>query len=647
MSGVDHGGTDMSRHDRDPEPRESVSRRRLLAATGTATIVGLAGCSQGGDSNASPTATETPTGPGTPTGTATDTASPTATPVPCDDPETLTPADVESGGTVSAGCYRAEKVLTVESGTLTLEAGVVIQFTSNTGIEIEADGALRASGTGSKPVVLTATDETRGFWKGLYFDNSTSSDNVLEGTVVEYAGGESWNVNWESGAITTRKAQLALDGCVLRENGTAGLRVRKLADQLALSNTRFEANALPAWVHSSVAGAFSPDNTFSGNDTSAVRLGSDGADPVRSEQTWQHPGVPYHVTKHVELEAPVTVTEGATFRFSQGKGLSVLREGRLTVTGSEDAPVRFTGREAVRGAWKGLRYETSKSTDNVLDHAIVEYAGDSAWNPNHDPAGIFARGDAVALTVRNTTIRENATMGLAATGPKADLTIERTAFEANDAPLLLQANLVDGIAPSNGIGGNDEDFVFVSDLGFGGARSTVTDPATWAALGVPYRPKVDVFVEAPMEVAPGAAFQFEQDRGIRVRGDGRLRAAGEQTDPIVFAGVEGISGFWKGISFTNSLSEDNVLEYVSIANGGSSEWVGGAKPDRANLMVAGGGNAAAVTVSDSTISGSGKYGIAIGNDEARVMRCDNVTFENNSGPDTYNLESKAPISNCQ
>lgn len=637
----------MLRHNQDPETGTgtAVSRRQLLAAAGTTTVLGLAGCSQGGDSNTSPTATGTATD--TPTPSATDTPSPTATPIPCDDPETLTPSDVESGGTVSAGCYRAEQTLAVESGTLTLEAGVVIQFTSNTGIVVGPDGALRASGTGSTPVVLTATDETRGFWKGLYFDNSTSSDNVLEGTVVEYAGGESWNVNWESGAITTRKAQLALDGCLLRENGTAGLRVRKLADELALSNTRFEANALPAWVHASVAGAFSPDNAFADNDTSAVRLGSDGADPVRSEATWQHPGVPYHVTKHVELEAPVTVTEGATFRFSQGKGLSVLREGRLTVTGSEDAPVRFTGREAVRGAWKGLRYETSKSTDNVLDHAIVEYAGDSAWNPNHEPAGIFARGNAIALTVRNVTFRENATMGLAATGPKADLTVERTAFEANDAPLLLQANLVDGIAPSNAFGGNDEPFVFVSDLGFGGAGSTVTDSATWPALDVPYRPKVNVFVEAPLEIAPGAEFQFEQNRGIRVRGDGRLRAAGEQTDPITFAGVEGISGFWKGISFVNSLSEDNVLEQVVIANGGSSEWVGGAKPDRANLMVAGGGNAAAVTVSDSTISGSGKYGIAIGNDEARVMRCDNVSFENNGGPDTYNLESKGPIASCQ
>ncbi|WP_254830184.1 translocation/assembly module TamB [Haloglomus salinum] len=625
----------------------SVSRRRLLAAAaGAAATTGLAGCSQGNDAD-SPTSTPTATGTGTDTSTATDTPSPTATLPSCDDPEPLTPADVESGGTVSEGCYRAEKTLTVESGTLTLEAGVVIQFTSNTGLVVESDGVVRAQGSGSKPVVLTATDETRGFWKGLYLDNSTSSDNALEHTVVEYAGGESWNVNWESGAITTRKARLALDGCVLRENAAAGLRVRKLADQLSLSNTRFEANALPAWVHSSVAGAFSPDNAFVDNDTSAIRLGSDGADPVRSEQTWQHPGVPYHVIKHVELEAPVTVTEGATFRFSQGKGLSVIREGRLTVTGSEDAPVRFTGREAVRGAWKGLRYETSKSTDNVLDRAIVEYAGDSAWNPNHEPAGIFARGNAIALTVRNTTIRENATMGLAATGPKANLTVERTAFEANDAPLLVQANLVDGIAPSNAIGGNDEPFVFVSDLGFGGAGSTVVDPATWAALDVPYRPKVNVFIEAPVEIAPGTAFQFEQDRGIRVRGDGRLRAAGAQTDPITFAGVEGISGFWKGLSFVNSLSTDNVLQNVVIENGGSSEWVGGAAPDRANLMVEGGGDAAAVTVSDSTIAGSGKYGIAIGDDEARVMSCDNVAFENNSDADTYNLDTKAPISNCQ
>jgi hypothetical protein len=134
---------------------------------------------------------------------------------------------------------------------------------------------------------------------------------------------------------------------------------------------------------------------------------------------------------------------------------------------------------------------------------------------------------------------------------------------------------------------------------------------------------------------------------MRVRDGGRLQATGTADGVIRFAGVEDISGFWRGLSFVNSLSDDNVLEQVVIENGGSSEWVGGAKPDRANLMVAGGGNAAAVTISDSTISGSGKYGIAIGNDEARVMRCDNVAFEENSGPDTYNLESKGPIASCR
>ncbi len=582
----------------------------------------------------------------TATGSDTATASPTVALPSCDDPTALTKSDVESGGTISAGCYRADGILEIESGTLTLEAGVVIRFTSNKGIRIGAEGRLRTKGSESKPVVLTGTEESRGYWKGLFFDRSQSTDNFLEKTLIQYAGGGSWNPNWKNGAISSIKSTLALDGVTLRENARYALRVRKLADELSVSNTTFESNDLPAWVHASVADALGPDNAFVDNDTNAIRLGSDGTDRITAETTLRNPGIPFHVTKHIELEAPVRVAPGVTFKFDQGKGLSVLQGGELAAKGTVDDTVRFTGRAEVRGAWKGLRYESARSADNVLEYVEVEYGGDSAWNPNHSPTGIFLRGETPRLTVRDSTIRGHESMGLTATAAKADLTIDSCSFEANAAPLLVPANLVGGIAPTNSFTRNDASYVFVGDPGFGGVGTTVLEPATWSYQGVPYRPTVNVFVEAPLTVEPGTQFEFEQDKGMRVRGDGRLSAEATADEPIEFSGTEAISGFWRGLSFSNSLSADNVLRNVIIEYGGSSEWVGGAKPDVANLMVAGGDKAAAVTISDSTLRESGKFGIAIGNGEARIMDCSGLTFENNADQATINLETKEPISSC-
>ena len=50
---------------------------------------------------------------------------------------------------------------------------------------------------------------------------------------------------------------------------------------------------------------------------------------------------------------------------------------------------------------------------------------------------------------------------------------------------------------------------------------------------------------------------------------------------------------------------------------------------------------------DTTVRGSGKYGIAIGNGDARVVGCQNVAFEDNVEADSYNPETGAPIASCR
>jgi hypothetical protein len=438
----------------DDPPGPAVARRDVLAGTGALAIGAIAGCSQ--SDNSADDTEEQPTETSSPQATS---AGTTTVGTSCDSPTTLSPSDVEGGGTVSAGCYRAEKTLTVGSGTLTLEPGVVIQFTQNRGLEIEGDGRIRASGTAEAPVVLTGTEADRGFWKGL-------------------------------------------------------------------------------------------------------------------------------------------------------------------------------------------RIENSNSTDNRLEHTVVEYAGASAWNPNYDPAGIFVRGDITTLSLRRSTIRGNATMGLTVTQSGADLALERVSFEDNEAPLYIPANHVGSIGSGTAFEGNDEGFVYLGEPS-GAGGTTVADAASWPALAVPYRPRIDVEVEAPVEVTPGATFLFEQNQGMQIRGEGRLTADAGGGDPITFSGTEDITGFWKGLFFSNSLSSDNVLRNTVIENGGSTETEGGGANDVANLYLDGGGRAAGVAVSDSTVRGSGGYGIAIRNSDARLLACDGLAFENNAGADTYNLESKTAITACQ
>ncbi|MDZ7731476.1 MAG: hypothetical protein U5K37_12045 [Natrialbaceae archaeon] len=338
----------------------------------------------------------------------------------------------------------------------------------------------------------------------------------------------------------------------------------------------------------------------------------------------------------------LSIDAGVLIEFAAEAGIDVRSGGSLQTNGTASAPVVLTGSEDVRASWRGVRFKNSRSDQNMLDHTIIEYAGDSQWHgADRSKAGLFLESGVTAV-IRNVTIKQNAKMGLTATGEQADLTIESVSFEGNEAPLWLEANLVGALDASNAFSNNDDAYVY---LGFGHSTTDVTDEATWPALGLPYRPTRNVSVAAPVELQPGTTIEFEQDVGMRVHHDGRLIAEGTGEDPIVFTGIEDISGFWQGLYFINSLSTDNSLEHVVIENGGSSRWHGG-ENSVGNLFLRGGDKAAAVSITQSTIRGSGKYGISM-EGGARVQGCGGMVFENNTGADTYNDETGGPIASCQ
>ncbi|MEL6183416.1 MAG: hypothetical protein AAFU79_02245, partial [Myxococcota bacterium] len=112
----------------------------------------------------------------------------------------LTRDDVDTGGSLAAGCYLAEEDLRVSSGTLSLAAGVRIEFAQDVGLSVEMGGALRAAGTVMEPVVLTGVRTGRGAWQGLRFDNTASGENRLVGALIENGGGSAWDGGSDSQA---------------------------------------------------------------------------------------------------------------------------------------------------------------------------------------------------------------------------------------------------------------------------------------------------------------------------------------------------------------------------------------------------------------------------------------------------------------
>ncbi|MCF6345291.1 MAG: carboxypeptidase regulatory-like domain-containing protein [Thiomicrorhabdus sp.] len=71
---------------------------------------------------------------------------------------------------------------------LVLEAGVSLTFNSGSTLNVLEAGSLKAIGTEAQPILFTGRDPSPGYWEGIMFHFSSSSNNQLDYVTVEYAG---------------------------------------------------------------------------------------------------------------------------------------------------------------------------------------------------------------------------------------------------------------------------------------------------------------------------------------------------------------------------------------------------------------------------------------------------------------------------
>lgn len=330
----------------------------------------------------------------------------------CSDREILGPAQASGGSTVPEGCYLVEQELEVESGTLTLEPGVDVQFQEGTGIDIGSDATLVAEGTSDERIILHGVEQERGFWKGLQYSNE-SQDNRLVHVELSHAGSSSWNSNIPKGGVNVyRSASLTVENSSFVDNDGPAIRARQEGSRLSVSNSRFASNKMPLRLTPRTAGQIADDNEYENNDDSFISLNEEGTadNVIAAETTWAAQPIPYRFTQFTDVNAKWTIEAGATLEFEQNVGLTVDGDGRLNADAGDGDQIRFTGVEDVQGFWFGIEFENSKSPDNVFNNVVIEYGGSKectdGGGTDLDFANIcLARGDEARIEVRNSTIR--------------------------------------------------------------------------------------------------------------------------------------------------------------------------------------------------------------------------------------------------
>ncbi|WP_234734850.1 hypothetical protein [Tellurirhabdus bombi] len=321
------------------------------------------------------------------------------------------------------------------------------------------------------------------------------------------------------------------------------------------------------------------------------------------EDRVSNPTLPdYIVDKSVLVKSELTIKPGVTIAFARDTRFDVSSGGGVLIARGEAAKkIRFVGAEPTKGFWQGIVI-SSESNANELDQVEILNAGSRATYSTVK-AGLALLGKAQS-SLKNSLISLSDGYGLHVfDGASLNAFATNTFSKNTEAGVYVSAENVKKL---------DAASVFSSENGRNVVeitKSSLSESATedvWAGFAdkTPYRITSDLSVHRGLKLSPGVTLQMGRDVVFRIEGKGYLNAVGTADKRITLTGAEAQAGFWRGLNFSFTPSPQNVLDHVTISNGGSITMVSGQK---ANVGV--NGTNAVATIKNCTITGSGGYGI--------------------------------------
>ena len=333
-----------------------------------------------------------------------------------DDTSTYTGNDedvvVVPGGSVSAeatwsgidAAYQFAGSLLV-SAPLAINAGATLMFGQNQQMTIDQNGRLDAVGTADAPIVLTGEEAIRGYWGGLRFYQSNSTDNAMDYVTIEYGGGY-WDANLYITGTSSSPARVAVTNCIIRESGSYGFMMNDSMVTAFGGNTITGNTDGAGYVTADSLRFLDDTSTYVDNDEDAVII---GGGTTTEDATWPAIDARYRFAGSCTIASAVTIDPGAQLVFESGISMTVNSDGSLAAVGTEDAGITFTGVEQTPGYWGGLRYYQSNATANALDYVTIEYGG-GYWDANLYLTGSSSLPTQIAVT--NSTFQNSSTWGI-------------------------------------------------------------------------------------------------------------------------------------------------------------------------------------------------------------------------------------------
>lgn len=148
-----------------------------------------------------------------------------------------------------------------------------------------------------------------------------------------------------------------------------------------------------------------------------------------------------------------------------------------------------------------------------------------------------------------------------------------------------------------------------------------------------------VKVEARLTIEPGTVIVAKAGAGLEFfTAKGTIKAEGTASKPIVFKSESGAKGGWLGVKFQDSNSPLNVMQYVTITDGGSASFDGD-ESKKATIQFAGTNQ---LKMKNCTVSNSANWGMyETFSSELTLLEFDSNTFSNHTNFPIYIYDATA------
>ncbi len=285
------------------------------------------------------------------------------------------------------------------------------------------------------------------------------------------------------------------------------------------------------------------------------------AESIDADATWRGA---VKVTGAVRVNmAKITIEAGTTFVMDPDASIEFGWNSNLAsvfARGTAAAPIRFCGKVAQAGYYKGILVGDRVTSDSVFEHVIVSDGGQMTGAALTIGAGILVKDVQVIRSGADGVQADNFKEGserLTVMGA-SKIALVLTAQEA-----ISRVPLLGSYATGNGTNAIALRFEAIDAV-----------DATFRAAGVPY------IQEQPMYVRNGKKLVFQAGVDYRLAVDQKLEvgwnggastitAEGTADKPILFGRVSDSAGAFAGLLLQTMVRSDSVLKFVKIKGGGN------------------------------------------------------------------------------